>query len=654
MAEQSTILDEAVRSFSAGDFERAAGLCRAVLASNPQNVRALDLLGMIARAKGDHAGAVDLFTRATLLEPTSALLHLHRGLALRSLPGSEREAIEAFRRAVAVEPASAEAHHQLGNAQKAMARFADAVASLSEAARLAPKSAVIALNLGVAQLELERLPDAIASFRRAIAIEPSRPEAHNVLGTALHQYGELTAAAEAFAAALRLRPGYAGAHNNLARVLRAQGRIVDALREFRAALAAAPDPATHSNLLYTFNFSPDISAAEIAAEHRQWNDRYAKPLAKPRPSARKRDARSPRLRVGFVSADFVNHAVAYFFETVAMERDRSAWELICYSDVRAPDRVTERLRAASDDWHDCASWSDDRLAAQVREDRIDVLIDLAGHTARNRLLAFARRPAPMQATWLGYPNTTGLEAMDFRITDAIADPLGATEPWHTEKLVRLPETFLCYRPPAMAPAIGPVPAVKAGHVTFGSFSNFAKISAPCLAVWAQVLRAVDGSRLVLKSRGLDDVGTAGLVRERLRGVGIDPARVVLDGNLTSVADHLALYNGIDIALDPFPYNGTTTTCEALWMGVPVVTLAGETHVARVGVSLLTNLGAPDWSAANATEYVARCVALAGNLPALAAIRAEQRERMRRSPLCDGTRFMRHFEAALQAMARREK
>jgi predicted O-linked N-acetylglucosamine transferase (SPINDLY family) len=292
---------------------------------------------------------------------------------------------------------------------------------------------------------------------------------------------------------------------------------------------------------------------------------------------------------------------------------------------------------------------DESVEALIRKDGIDILVDLAGHTAHHRLSVFARKPAPIQVTWLGYPNTTGLSAIDYRITDALSDPPGQTERWHTEKLLRLPGAFSCYLPPAESPPVGPLPALAAGHVTLGCFNHIAKVTPSLLGLWAGILKDLPGSRLFLKSRGLADPGTAGRIREELAGSGVAPERVELRGEALPTAEHLGLYNRVDIALDTFPYNGTTTTCEALWMGAPVVALAGATHVSRVSASLLTHLGAAELIASSADEYRLRCLALAADLPRLAERRATQRDRMRASPICDAAGFTRGLEEAYGRM-----
>lgn len=581
--------------------------------------------------------------------------------------GQIAAAIPLYREVVTVAPKVPEAHHQLGNALKSLLRFEEAREPLTKAAKLAPNDAAIRLNLGVTLLELRRYTDAEIHFRRAIALEPARPEAHNILGNALFSQGRLAEAGACFQEALRRRADYAPAHDNLGRLYRAQGRIEEAVTSYRAALALQPRPGTHSNLLLALNYLAGVFPQEVFSEHQRWAALYAEPLTKSavRPEGDPREGR--RLRVGYVSPDFSHHAVAYFFEPVLKAHDRSAFEIFCYSNVLAADAVTDRLRARAEHWRDIAPLDDEQAAGLIRSDRLDLLVDLAGHTARNRLLVFARRPAPIQITWIGYPNTTGLTAMDFRLTDAVSDPVGKTESLYTENLVRLPGPFSVYQPPADAPPVGPLPAFAPaksnmnpaadealgapGPVTFGCFNNFAKVTPETIALWSRVLAAVPGSRLFLKSRGLDDVDTANRIRESFQRHGVEAERVVLDGRELSVPAHLALYHRIDIALDTFPYNGTTTTCEALWMGVPVITLAGETHVARVGASLLTHLGSPEWFAATPDDYLAKAIALAGDLPRLATIRAGLRERMRASPLCDAAGFTRNLEEAYRELAK---
>lgn len=614
----------------------------------------------------------------------NAEAHLRRGIALRAR-GDQLAAIAAFRQAIGLNARLAEAHHQLGNALKSLGRHGEAMISLRTAALLAPASGAAWLNLGVACLELRRLEEAAACFGNAVRLEPSRPEAWNVFGHGLLTLGRCEEAKRALEKALQLRPGYPAAHDNLGRLLKAQGRSAEALAHHRKALLGDPRPQVHSNLLYSLHFPAGIPAEEIAAEHRRWAERHAVPLhpsaagsgagpvlGRPEgtrqshpfgtrpsgsvPRAASADGPRPgsdgRLRVGYVSPDLCRHAVAYFLEPVLAAHDRSGFEIVCYNDATAADEVTARLRSHASLWRDIAGQSDAQLAGRIRSDGIDILVDLAGHTARNRLLVFARRPAPVQVAWLGYPNTTGLEAIDYRLTDALSDPPGAGDALYTEKLVRLPGAFSCFGPQPESPPVAPPPALAAGCVTFGCFNHLAKLTPPAIDLWARLLRESPTSRLLLKSRGLIDPATAAAVRREFGRRGVEPGRIELNGEELSVAGHLALYGKVDIALDTFPYNGATTTCEALWMGVPVVTLAGATHVSRVGASMLTHLGHPEWVAGSPESYLATCVALASDLPRLSLIRQGLREQMRLSPLCDGPGFTRQLEMAFKEMWRR--
>jgi predicted O-linked N-acetylglucosamine transferase (SPINDLY family) len=544
---------------------------------------------------------------------------------------------------------AAAAHLDRGLALKRLRRYAEAAESLRTATRLAPQAAVTWLNLGVACLESRLLDEAVASFRRALAIEPHRPEAHNILGHALLEQGRCAEAGRSLAEALRLRPGYPAAHDNLGRVLKAQGRASEAVAHHRAALEGKQRPQTHSNLLYSLNFVPGLSPGKIAAEHRRWAAAHEAPLRGNGPFPPAGPPRPRRLRIGYVSPDLVNHAVAYFLAPVLAAHDKAGFEITCYSDARRPDAFTQRLRAMAGHWRDVAGWGDARLAEAIRGDGIDILVDLAGHTAGNRLPVFAQRPAPVQATWLGYPNTTGLAGMDYRITDSVSDPPGLTDSWHSEALVRLPGAFSCYEPCRESPPVGPLPAEAERRITFGCFNNLAKVNAPVIDAWAGLLAGLPGSRLALASHGLADPETADRVRREFADRGVDPGRLELDGARLPMARHLARYQRVDIALDPFPYNGATTTCEALWMGVPVVTLAGRTHVSRVGASLLTHLGNPEWVAGSPAEYAAVCRGLAGDPGRLADIRRGLRGRMSRSPLCDARGFTANLEGAYRAM-----
>jgi predicted O-linked N-acetylglucosamine transferase (SPINDLY family) len=595
---------------------------------------------------GQHAAAAARYEEFLRLEPRRVDVLLQLGLAWR---GAQRpaEALQAFDRARQADPRCADAHQQAGLVLKRLGRLPEALVALQTATALSPHAAPAWLNLGAAHLDADQPREAVAAFRHALALEPQRAEAHNILGVALTAIGDLAGARQAFGEALRLKPAYAAAHNNLGRVCKMEGAMDQAVTHYRAALALEPHPGTHSNLLLALNYVPDLAPAELFAEHRRWNALHAAAApagvaAVPRPGAR-------RLRLGYFSPDFNHHAVSYFIAPVLAAHDRSRIEVFCYANLLTEDHVTARLRGLAEHWCDISRLDDAAAAERIRRDELDLLVDLAGHTARNRLLVFARRPARVQATWIGYPNTTGMTAMDYRITDAVTDPRGMTEAWHSERLVRLAGPFSCYEPDAAAPAVSALPADRLGTITFGCFNNFAKVSPPVFAAWSALLAAVPGSQLLLKSRGLADPATVQRVHAGFARHGVRPERIHCDGRELSVRDHLSLYHDVDVALDPFPYNGTTTTCEALWMGVPVVTLAGGVHASRVGASLLTHVGLPDWIAGSVDDYVRIAVAAVNDRPRLARLRATLRDQVRQSPLCDAPGFTRNLEDVLASL-----
>lgn len=627
-------------------------MCLQLLPRSPAPAAIHHLLGLIHQRHAQPAQAVEHFSHATTAEPTNARHWLQLGVAHRAL-GETDAALTALRHAQQLDSTLADAVLQEANLLKSLGRYAEAIPLYRKFLKVAPRSASGLYNLGVALLETNSPHDAIAHFRHALAAEPDRPEVLNTLGTALLAVGQLSAAHEALTAATRARPNYFAALDNLGRLYKAAGTPEEAIPCYRSALAARAVATTHSNLLFALNYLADAEPAPTFAEHRRWHEQHAASLTPPTAAPVTPPPAKRRLRIGYLSPDFAHHAVAYFFEPVLAAHDRARVEIFCYANVLSPDTVTARLQQFAEHWRDIARLSDDDAAAVIRGDDLDLLIDLAGHTAGHRLLVMARRPAPVQATWIGYPNTTGLDAIDYRITDAIADPVGATEKFHSEKLVRLPANFSCYRPEEHTPSINPLPALTAGHVTFGCLNNIAKVTPIVIATWARLLCALPNARLILKSRSLGDPWVAERLHTAFARGGVGTARVTLLSEKQSVFDHLSLYHSIDIALDPFPYNGTTTTCEALWMGVPLVTLAGATHAGRVGASLLTHAGLADWITSSTDDYVARARAAAQDLPALSDLRGRLREQFHASPLCATEFFTRQFEVACAAMANRE-
>jgi predicted O-linked N-acetylglucosamine transferase (SPINDLY family) len=394
------------------------------------------------------------------------------------------------------------------------------------------------------------------------------------------------------------------------------------------------------------NYHDGLDAATIFHEHLRWAERHAARFYPTGDAAQHDNDRSPDrpLRVGYVSPDLRQHPVGFYMEPIISRHQREQVEPFCYSDAR-PDALSQRLGNACTGWRNIADWSDDRVAQTIRNDRIDILIDLAGHTAGHRLLVFARRPAPVQGTYLGYVNTTGLATMDYAITDKYLDPPGVHEPFRTEILYRLPRSYLCYIPPTRCDDVGPLPATKNGYVTFACMNNFSKVTPQTLDVWARILQRVPGCRIVLQS---DIAAHLAQTRERFARAGVDESRVQFVGK-RPLNEYFALHNTFDIALDPFPHNGGTTTCDALWMGVPVITVIGEHAVMRAGSSILSTLGLPELVANSVEDYIDLAAALAEDPVRLANLRRTMRNRMSNSPLMDLPGFVNDLEAAYRRM-----
>ena len=627
--------------------EALARLREAVAAQPEQPVFRLNLASCLLRggysAPAGVQEAIGHLQQALILAPELEQAHYNLGWALAS-QGRHREAVMAYQQALRLRPDFAEAWGNLGRSWLELGQFQEALVAYSRAAEREPENAMFQLSLGKVLIQLGRYADALLHCQAALRLEPEHPEGHNQLGLVLDAQGQLSAAIDHYRRAIDLDPGNLKAYNNLANAYQAQGRPDLALSAFEQVVALEPDSGFHSNLLLALIYHPELSAETIFARHRAWGERM---LQKYPPATRHRNSPEPDrpLRIGYVSSVFRHHAASFFFEPVLRGHDRSQFEIFCYSTLSRPDAVTRRLQASARHWRELQLLDDWAAAALIQRDRIDILVDLDGHTDHNRLAIFALKPAPIQVTYLGYPNTTGLSTVDYRLTDTRADPPGQNAEYYSEQLLRLPQNFSCYGPPAESPAVAPLPALKRGYVCFGSFNNLAKLTPGVIALWAQVLRAVPGSRLLLKSRPLDDAPTVQGLQARFAAEGIAASRLSLVGHAPGFAAHLAVYGQIDIALDPFPFNGATTTCEALWMGVPVIALAGRCHAARVGVSMLTSIGRQDLIAADGEAYVGIAQRLAGDLGGLAGLRHRLREDMRVSCLCDTKGFTRSLEAA---------
>ena len=603
-----------------------------------------------------HRGYRDVIAR----DPRSAQAHGNLGHVLLRL-GAVEAAVLHLRRALELRPDYAAAHNNLGTALKGRGELAAALGHFQEAARAEPHNAAARYNLAQALLESGHLDEALPHYGAALELHPplltgpAHATFENNLAVALMNRGRMGEAREHLQRALACDGGCRLALRNLGALLLRCGCVREAAACYERALreaGAAGDRQAEDLLLLLSHYDDTLcSADESAARHAAWGARVAAAAPRPAPYGNGRDP-SRRLRVGYVSANFHQHAVTHFFEPLLQAHDRRRVEVLCYTNTSVADAATARLRASADGWREIHGLDDAAAERLIREDRIDVLVDLNGHTDENRLALFARRPAPVEVSYLGYPGTSGLRAITCRFTDEWADPPGVTEALHSEALWRLPGGFNCYQPPADCPEEGPPPVLDAGHVTFASFNVLAKTTPRVVAAWAAVLRAVPRARLLLKTATLGDGEVRGRVLGWFAAHGVGAERLELHDFTPSSRDHMALYHRVDVALDTFPYNGTTTTCDALWMGVPVVALAGRVHAARVGVSLLSRVGLPELVAASPAEYVAIAARLAGDPGGLGRLRAGLRDRVARSPLRDAPRLARAVEDGYAELWRR--
>ena len=581
--------------------------------------------------------------------PPDATLDALRQAQRLHAAGRLAEAEAGYRAVLAADPDNPHALHLSGVLALQRGDLQQAHELIGRALQVRPAFPEALGNLGVVLEHLDRLAEAERAYREAIRLQPNYLDAHNNLGNALRKQGQFAEAAAAYRAAARLRPEHPAAYLGLALAAHERADPDAAVAHYRRWSALQPDnPSAASDLLFALLHHPGLTAEQLFAEHRRWSEAFERPLrATWLPHANDRDPDRP-LRVGYVSPDFREHATARFMEPVLASHDRGRFTVVCYSDARRPDAATARFRSYAAEWRDTAGVPDEHLAAQIRRDGIDVLVDPTGHMAGNRLGVFARRPAPVQAAYMSYPHSTGLESMGWRVTDAASEPpeLGG-ERFNTERLLRLDGCAFCYRP-TEAPDVSDLPALSdGGRVTFGMLNRMAKVNPPAIRLWARVLAAVPGSTLLVLASGGERNDA---VRQVFESEGIKPDRLRLVPT-GSRQQYLSLAHQIDVNLDPFPYAGMTTTCDLLWMGVPTVTLAQGGSAGRAGASLLTAAGLPQLIAHTPDEYVRIAAALAGDLPALAALRAGLRRQVERSPFRDERGTAARLEAAYRHMWR---
>jgi predicted O-linked N-acetylglucosamine transferase (SPINDLY family) len=631
-----------------GRIDDAIAAFRQAITLNPNLPETHSNLGHALRDKGQLDEAVAAYQKAIALRPNYALAHSNLGAVLVD-KGELDLAIAAFRAAVACKPDFAEGFTNLGNALKDNGQLDEALAAYRQAIALRPGYAEAHSNRGNVLRDKGQLDESLAACQTAISLNPNLPEAHTNRGNALRDKGQLDEAIFAYRQAISLNPKLSTIHSNLGSVLQDNGQLDDALAAYQQAMSLSPSYAsTHSGMIYALHLSPASSAQSIAAELRLWNERHAQPLKKfIQPHANFRDP-GRRLRIGYVSPDFCHHVVGHNLLPLFRHHDREQFEITCYAHINRNDAMTAQFQQHADRWRDITKLTDQQSADQIRQDEIDILVDLALHTAHNRLLVFAQKPAPVQATFAGYPGSTGLSTIDYRLSDPYLDPLGSDESIFSEKTLRLAHSFWCYDPTdGRDIPITPLPALGPNVFTFGCLNNPCKVNDDVLALWSNVLRQVPNSRLLLLAPP-SSYRTRTL--ERFSQERIDPARIEFVGRL-SHQDYIKVFHRIDLGLDTFPYNGHTTSLDSLWMGVPVITLVGNTPVARAGWCQLSNLGLGELAAKTAEQFVQIAAALAKDLPRLEQLRSTLRQRMEQSPLMDAPYFARNIEAAYRQMWR---
>jgi protein O-GlcNAc transferase len=658
----------------AGRLGEAEKVCRDLLVSYPEQPDVLHLLGMIVFQAERLEEATELVRRAVALKPMRSAYHTNLGVILATQGRNEESAV-AFRQSLALKPGQASAWNNLGNVLRNQGKLDDAIAAYRQVLNVDINNPEVHYNLANVLSERGDYEEAISGFRRSIALRPGYAEAYNNLGGVLHSAGQLDEAIIAFDQSLRLNPNNAKAHYNKGFALQTQGRADEALRCYRRALALRPDYAeaynnlgnvlhetgeldeamasyqqaivvrpghakAHGNIIQLMNYRQTAGAAVIAEEVRRWNEQHVRPLKKlivphdndPNPNR--------RLRIGYVSSDFRDHVSAFFLDPLLRSHDHQKFEIFCYSQAPSTDGYTQRFTQYADRWRDTLRLGEEQLAEQIRRDRIDILVDLKLHTQENRLLVFARKPAPIQLSWLGYPGSSGVETIDYRFTDRFLESNVAASNEGEQPIV-LPDCFWCYDPLASEPDVNELPALAGGPVTFGCLNSFSKVSDKILDIWIRLLLEYPNSRLMML---VPQGPTRQKLVEKFAKAGVDVLRLELL-NRHSRPDYLRLYHRVDLALDTLPYNGHTTTLDALWMGVPVVTLPGDSPVGRGGLSILSNLGMTDWIAGDADQYIAIAKGWAGDLPKLAEVRRGLRPKLMSSPLTDAKRFAGNFESA---------
>jgi len=623
MTNISEALRMALTYHQSGQLQKADSIYHQILKENPNHPDALNLSGLIAHQTGNNVKAADLINKAILNNPKNPDYYYNLGIVLSTL-GQWKEAIQAYRQTLCKEPDYFEALNNLGNILREHGNTENAIKIYNKALTLKPDCAEVWNNLGNVLKENGQIENAIENYKKAIQIKPDYAEAWNNLGSSLFEQNRFKDAIEHYKHALKLKSDYAEAWDNLGGILEVIGEFKPAIESCRQALKHKPDYIkAFSNLLYLLSYNVLCSPTEILEEHQNWDCIHGEKYKTHAFSHTKSKNPNKRLRIGYVSPDFRKHALSFFFEPILKNHDRSRVEVYCYSTIEMSDK---------------------EVAQKIYDDEIDILIDLAGHTAKNRLTIFTYKPAPIQATYLGYCNTSGLKSMDYWITDTVLHPESTVE-LAVEEIIRLQRCWICYQPPADAPEI--IPETHAINIiTFGSFNNLSKLSHEVVRCWSLLLKEVSNSRLVLKTRQLADPFIQERIITQFAQHGINSDQLIL---LPDTPLYMADYNKIDIALDTFPRSGGVTTADALWMGVPVITLAGQRYIERQGASILNAINLDELITSTPEEYITRAVTLAKDYKRRVELKTSLRERMTNSPLCDGRDMAQALEITYRKM-----
>jgi protein O-GlcNAc transferase len=638
-----------------GELSEAIFCYRKAVEINPDIPMGYNNLANALQEKGQVDEAVKYYQKALDLKPDFDMARNNLAVAYCSIgniqrgKGRSEEALNSYEEALRANPKFAEAYYCIADIFLMQNLFAEAVTFFEKALQLSSPNAELYKNIGYLFHQKGKFKEAATFYQKAIEINPDTYDAYNNLGSIFRYTGQLEEALAYYQKAIEINPEFTEVYLNLGNVSQDRGQIDEAEKYYRKALRIKPDfVMCYSNLLFALNYDSRHDLETIFKEHLAFAEKYAGPLYPKTYLYTNDPSPNRRIKIAYLSPDFRKHPVAYFLEPVLATHNHLDFEVFCYMNGADQDENTERMRKYADQWRNISAVSSEKVAELIKNDGIDILIDLAGHTANNRILLFAGKPAPIQVSWIGYLTTTGLSTMDYKIGDIYTDPPGMTEKFHTEELVRLPHSFLCYLPDRDAPDISGLPALTAGYITFGSLNKLAKVSQEVISVWSEILKAIPNSKLVMKDFTFIDRMTCQQTIDKFIQRGVAAEQITFQSWDPS-PKHLETYNMIDIGLDTFPFNGAATTCEAMWMGVPVVTLAGNAYHSRSGKSLLSNVGLKELVAETHDEYIEIAVKLANDIDKLQSLRERLRDMMKQSPLMNAKQFTHDLEDCYRRM-----